>query len=113
MKLQALFVTTVLPVCSVLVITGCNENTYQGRPASSAERSVGQRVDDKTVAGRVRDALEEDAAYKFPDVQVTVFNGIIQLSGFVATREQKARAEAIAKSHAFDGKVENKISVKE
>jgi osmotically-inducible protein OsmY len=107
-----------LPVCSVLLITGCDQNrTAMGRPATETERTVGQKVDDKTLSGKVKDALDDNAAYKFPDVKVNVYGGKVQLSGFVQTRDQKQKAEDIAKATAngttTGTAVENKITVKE
>ena len=114
MKLRTLFVTTVVPVCSVLLVTGCDrDRAATGRPAPEVERTVGQKLDDKTLGSRVKGALDSSAAYKFPDVKVNVYDGKVQLSGFVQTREQKANAEDIAKSTAGSISVENKITVKE
>lgn len=114
MKLRTLFVTTVVPACSILLVTGCDRNrTATGRPAPEVERTVGQKVDDKELGSRVKSALDSSAAYKFPDVKVNVYEGKVQLSGFVQTREQKANAENIAKATTTGVPVENKITVKE
>ena len=114
MKPQAMFVTTILPVCSILLITGCDRNRdAMGRPMTETERTVGQKVDDKDLANRVKNALDDNAAYKFPDVKVNVYDRTVQLSGFVQTREQKQKAEDIAKLITTGAKVENKITVKE
>ena len=116
MKLRTVFVTSLLPVCSAaLIFTGCDrDRTAMGRPPGQTERTEGQKVDDKDLRSRVKDALDDNAAYKFPDVQVNVYNGRVQLSGFVQTREQKTKAEDIAKSMTGSGvAVENKITVKE
>ncbi len=119
MKLRTLYITSLLPVASAaLVIVGC-DNTRRdgiGKPAVEVERTTGQKVDDKEIGGRVKDALDNNVAYKFPDVKVNVYEGRVQLSGFVATRDQKNKAEEIAKSltRGVNGmSVENKITVKE
>jgi osmotically-inducible protein OsmY len=115
MKLRTLFVTTVVPICSVLLIAGCDRNrdAATGSPAPAVERTTGQKLDDKALGSRVKDALDASAAYKFPDVKVNVYEGKVQLSGFVQTREQKAKAEDIAKATTTGVTVENKITVKE
>src|SRR5688572_14811953 len=113
MKMRTLFVTTIVPVCSVLLITGCErDRDAAGRPRLETERTVGQKVDDKELGSRVKSALEASAAYKFPEVDVNVYEGNVQLSGFVQTREQKQEAENIAKATTSGVKVENKITVK-
>lgn len=48
------------------------------------------------VASKVKGALNDAPVYKFPDVDVTSFNGTVQLNGFVATQEQKQQAAQIA-----------------
>ena len=86
------------------VLTGCAGNRYN--------RSTGEYIDDKALSYRVSHALGENAEYKLSGVDVKAFRGNIQLSGFVATDAQKAKAGEIA-SH-IDGvvSVENNITVK-
>lgn len=109
-----MFVTTILPVCSVLLVTGCDRNRdAMGRPVTETERTVGEKVDDKELGSRVKTALDDNTAYKFPDVKVNVYGGKVQLSGFVQTRDQKQKAEDIAKATTTGVAVENKITVKE
>lgn len=69
-------------------------------------------MDDKQVSSKVKDALDANQAYKFPNVDVNTYNGKVQLSGFVVTRDQKQEAEEIANRLVGSGNVENKITVK-
>ena len=101
------------PVCTAaMLLTACDRDRNMGRPATSLERTTGQKMDDRQVSSKVKNALDDNNAYKFPDVKVNTYEGKIQLSGFVATREQKQQAEDIAKAYAGAGNVENKITVK-
>ena len=59
-------------------------------------RSAGTYIDDRMVASRVKSALNKENVYKFPDVDVSSFNGTVQLNGFVASPEQKEQAAQIA-----------------
>ena len=86
-------------------MTGCTTDQRGGR-------SAGEYIDDKTLNTRVRGALDDSAEYKFPDVKVASFRGTAQLSGFVATAAQKARAAEIAKNVRGVVSVDNKITVK-
>ena len=114
MRLRTMFVTSLLPVCSAaLIVTGCDRDRNMGAPAREpVGRSTGQKMDDKEVAGRVKSALDDNAAYKFPDVKVTVFKGTAQLSGFVNKGAQKDRATELAKNAAGVKEVVNNITVK-
>jgi hypothetical protein len=71
---------------AVTGLTGCH----------TEGRSAGTYVDDRLVASRVKGALNRAPVYKFPDVDVSSFNGTVQLNGFVASPEQKQEAAAIA-----------------
>ena len=85
-------------------LTGCAGNRYT--------QSTGEHIDDKADSGRVRKALSADTQYKYPDVNVQTFKGVVQLSGFVNTRDQKNRAGDIAEKVEGVTKVENNITVK-
>ena len=86
-------------------ITGCAGDRYT--------QSTGERIDDKGESSRVRSALSEDTQYKYEDVKVQTFKGVVQLSGFVNSRDQKNRAGDLARKVEGVKDVENNITVKE
>ena len=86
------------------LLTGCAGDRYS--------RSTGQYIDDKTLSVRVSSALHGDSEYKFHDVDVHVYRGNVQLSGFVNTEEQKNRAAEIARTVQGVAGVENNITIK-
>lgn len=95
-----------LPValCLALIVTGCAGTRY--------DRSTGESIDDRAITSRVKSALGADSIYKYPDVKVTTFKGHVQLSGFADTKDQKSKAEELAKRAAGVKDVENDITVK-
>ena len=105
MKRALQAITVALVLGSSFFITGCTTEQRSGR-------STGQYVDDKTLNAKVRSALSDSAEYKFPDVKVETFRGVVQLSGFVAAAAQKTRAGEIAKGVTGVQSVDNKISVR-
>lgn len=94
-----------VPVGTAVVLMGCAGNRY--------ERSTGEYIDDKALNNRVRSALGENPEFKFGDVNVTSFRGIVQLSGFVNTTDQKKTAGTIAEKVRGVKTVENNITVKD
>ena len=92
-----------LPV--VVGLTGCASDRYN--------QSAGQRMDDNRTADRVKDALAHDPEYKYDGINVQVFKGVVQLSGFVNTRAQKSRAGDLAKDVQGVRQLENNITVKD
>jgi hypothetical protein len=57
-------------------------------------------------------ALENEPVYKFASVKVNAYKGVVQLSGFVDTPEQKQRAAEVAKSAERTHDVVNDIALK-
>jgi hyperosmotically inducible protein len=94
-----------LPVGTAVMLMGCAGDRY--------ERSTGEYIDDKTIHVRVKKALSDNPEYKFGDVNVTSFRGVVQLSGFVNTPDQKKTAGAIAEKVQGVKSIENNITVKD
>jgi hypothetical protein len=88
----------------LLGVTGCATST-------SYDRTAGERLDDRVLEGRVANALDNQPVYKYPHVEVNTFRGIVQLSGFVATEQQRQAAEEIATRVRGATEVENNIMV--
>ena len=93
---------------AVVGLTGCQ--TYHNR--ASGERSQGRIVDDRRITAEVRSELRHEPVYKFTDVDVRTFNGVVQLSGFVNSEDQKRRAAEIAQHVDGVNQVQNAISMK-
>lgn len=53
-------------------------------------------VDDTVISGTVVNALEQDPLFERHGIYVETYRGAVQLSGWVATPEQRARAASIA-----------------
>ena len=93
------------------LLTTAAVGTFTGCAGNQNERSTGQYVDDKTLQHQVRDALNNNGTYKFDNVNVDVYRGTVQLSGFVLTGDQKSQAKDIAKNVQGVTDVENNITV--
>lgn len=91
----------------IVMLTGC-----EGVHHSSDSRSAGRALDDKNIATNVREDLYREPVYKFLDVDVRTFGGVVQLSGFVDTDGQKRRAGQIAENVPGVAQVQNNISLK-
>jgi len=90
----------------LLGVTGCTTG-------SRYEQSTGERIDDHGTSSRVMAALADDSQYKYDGVNVETFKGVVQLSGFVDTKDQKNRAGDLARKVKGVTDVENNITVKE
>jgi hyperosmotically inducible periplasmic protein len=70
-------------------------------------------IDDKTLTSDVKSALNNNPDYKFDGVNVATYAGVVQLSGFVDTADQKSQAEDIAKQVSGVRDIVNNITVKD
>jgi osmotically-inducible protein OsmY len=96
-------VTVLLPV-AVTMLSGC--------ASTSTRESTGEYVDDSTITAKVKADLVKDPVVSALQVSVETYKGVVQLSGFVDTKEQSDRSEQIAKGVAGVQSVKNNLVVK-
>ena len=94
---------------AMFALTGCE---MIHRHDSESDRTAGRALDDKTITAGVEHDLNREPVYKFNGVDVKTFDGVVQLSGFVDTQEQKDRAGDIARQTEGVTQVVNNISLK-
>ena len=83
-----------------------------GCSATATRESTGEYVDDSAITAKVKAAFVRDPVVKALDVKVETFTGVVQLSGFVDTPDQKGRAEQIARGMPGVQSVKNNIAIK-
>ncbi len=89
---------------AVLALVGC--------AGTETTRSTGTYIDDKTIATKVKTQLAADSLTSAMQIEVEVYNGVVQLSGFVDKPATVERAEQIARGVAGVKDVKNTISVR-
>ena len=88
---------------ALVTITGC---------VSTPDRSAGRVLDDKSISSKVKTALDSSPVYKFNDVHVNTYKGVVQLSGFVDTDEQKQKAGELTRNVPTVRDLVNNITLK-
>lgn len=83
-----------------------------GCVATATKESTGEYVDDSTITLKVKAALVKDPVVKAMDVTVETFKGVVQLSGFVNTPDQKFQAGRLAETVRGVTSVKNNLVVK-
>jgi len=99
-----LFISILSATIAVMGLAGCQ--------TSRDERTAGRESDDHKITEQVKDKLSEEPVFKFGNVDVRTFNGVVQLSGFVNTEDQKRRAAEVAQDVPHVAEVVNSISLK-
>ncbi len=101
---QALALT--LAVAGVKTVE--NGVTLKGSPST-----VGTKIDDATVTGRVKTALLADPDIKSFDISVVTFKGEVQLTGFVNNQSQIDLAAKLAGAAEGATSVKNELMLKQ
>src|SRR5262245_11029360 len=63
---------------------------------SDRQSTAGQTMDDRTITSRVKERIEQDRSIDAKRLNVETLNGTVQLSGFLTTQAERARAVKIA-----------------
>jgi hyperosmotically inducible periplasmic protein len=85
-----------------------NDVTLKG-----SQTTLGTRIDDSAVTGRVKTALLADPDVKSFDISVLTFKGEVQLTGFVNSQSQIDRATELARTAEGATAVKNELAIKQ
>ena len=74
--------------------------------------STGEYLDDSVISTKVRTSLLNDPKVKLLQISVETFKGVVQLSGFVNSKEAATRAVDLARRVKGVKQVNNSLIVK-
>ena len=80
--------------------------------SSSTSESTGQYLDSSVISTKVRAQIAKDEKVSIFDIDVKTFKDVVQLSGFVNSEAEKARAGQIAAGVEGVRHIRNNITVK-
>lgn len=99
------FITQVLMVLFLTaLLAGC--------AGTKARESTGEYVDDTVITTKVKAEIFNDPQLKVLQINVETFKGVVQLSGFVNSSKDSARAVKITKTVKGVKSVKNSLIVK-
>lgn len=85
---------------------------FLGCAATRTQESTGGFIDDSVITTKVKTAILKDPELKVLQIDVETFKGVVQLSGFVDSRQTSNRAEEVASSVNGVKGVKNSLIVK-
>lgn len=97
-----------LPLCSALLAFALCAGCGSAPKRSPAETKL---LDDRVTSDRVELALRRDGQFDYSHVQVRAGNGVVFLSGAVASREAIDHADQVARGVARGSRLENRLTV--
>ena len=98
-SLSAVFATVLL-----MATIGC--------ASTRTQESTGQYIDDSVITTRVKTAILGEPGLKSSEINVETFKGVVQLSGFVNSREDITSAVKVASAVSGVKDVKNDMQLK-
>jgi len=86
--------------------------TALGCASTSKTEGTGEYVDDTVITTKVKTAIFNEPTLKSAEINVETFKGVVQLSGFVSSRDAEAKAVATAKTVGGVKSVKNDMRIK-
>jgi osmotically-inducible protein OsmY len=83
-----------------------------GCASTRTQESTGQFVDDSVITTRVKSAILGEPGLKVSEINVETFKGVVQLSGFVSTRDDINSALRLARNIDGVKSVRNDMQLK-
>jgi len=102
--MKKLLIAVAVTLTSLSGVTGC--------AVTSGQETAGQYVDDATITTRVKSRFAQDPKVSAMRISVETLKGVVQLSGFATTEDEKVRAEQIARAVPDVRGVQNAIVVR-
>jgi hyperosmotically inducible protein len=99
-----------LLIASMLATAGLG--SLAGCAITDKQSSVGNYVDDSTITARVKSRFAQDPQVSAMRINVETLQGVVQLSGFATSSEEKTRAAELAGEVPAVQNVRNNIIVK-
>jgi hyperosmotically inducible periplasmic protein len=93
-----------IATATLLTLPGCAVVRDQETP--------GQYIDDAALTTRVKAKFAEDKTVSAMSISVETLKGVVQLSGFAKSAEERAAAERLARSTSGVREVRNDILVR-
>ena len=86
--------------------------TLSGCAVTRDQQSVGSYIDDATATTQVKARFADDPMVSAMAIKVETLKGVVQLSGFAKSVEERSKAEAIARTASGVKGVFNDIVVR-
>ena len=83
-----------------------------GCASTSQQASTGEYLDDSVITTKVKTAIFNEPSLKSAEINVETFKGVVQLSGFVSSRDNVNTAVETAKGVKGVMSVKNDMRVK-
>ena len=85
---------------------------FLGCASTAKQEGTGEYLDDTVITTKVKAAVFNEASLKSAEINVETFKGVVQLTGFVNSREDINKAVEVARGVAGVKSVKNDMRLK-
>lgn len=86
--------------------------SFLGCASTAKQEGTGEYIDDSVITAKVKTEIIKDDTLKSSEINVETFKGVVQLSGFVNSQADIARAIEVARNVKGVTSVKNDMRVK-
>lgn len=86
--------------------------TAVGCASTQKQEGTGEYIDDSVITSKVKAAIMNEPTLSSAEINVETFKGVVQLSGFVNSRADISKAEAVARDVIGVTSVKNDMRLK-
>jgi len=97
---------------SSVLAAGADKPVEPSAASASKKESPGEYADDAVITAKVKAAVLKEPSLKSAEINVETYKGVVQLSGFVRSRADIAKAVKVAKSVKGVTSVKNDMILK-
>lgn len=83
-----------------------------GCASTATHEGTGEYVDDTVITGKVKTAIFNEPSLKSAEINVETFKGVVQLSGFVSSKDAESKAIQVTRSVAGVKSVKDDMRLK-
>ena len=97
-------IRSVLGLFAMLVAVGC--------ASGQGKSGTGEYLDDSVITTKVKAAIFNEPSLKSAEINVETFKGTVQLSGFISSNQDMAKAVDLTRSVAGVESIKNDMQLK-
>jgi osmotically-inducible protein OsmY len=97
-------ISGLLAAAALATLIGCSSTTKK--------ESTGEYIDDSLITAKVKTAVLNEPTLKSAEINVETFKGVVQLSGFVNSNADIAKAAEVARGVEGVASVKNDMRLK-
>lgn len=104
MKQLNKYLSAIFLAVTLVFVVGC--------ASTAKQEGTGEYVDDSVITTKVKAAILNEPSLKVAEINVETFKGVVQLSGFVSSREAANKAVELARKVPGVSSVKNDMRIK-